>query len=351
LLVEEEEEHIQNNTYYIVDLIEFSLFRVSRMASIQRRGSVWRAVIRRTGHPTQVKSFPLKSAAEAWARKLEREMDAAEFVDRRSCKDTARSIMERYRQQVSPTKKGARWETVRLTKLLRAPWTAKSVNEVSRKDIADWKAAQTISGASLRREMVLLSSVFNHAINEWGMPIVNPMRGVSLPADSKARDRRPSATELGAIRSHFVKKKMGLLVDLAIETAMRLGELCQIRWSAIDVDRRCVRLADTKNGHPRLVPLSSRAVELLAEDRLVSPGEQLFPFSAESAGVYWREAMKTLGIRNLHFHDLRHEAITRMVPKFPNVVDLASVTGHRSLKQLQRYYNPDPLDLARRLDG
>ena len=320
------------------------------MASIQKRGKRWRAVVRRTGHATQIKTFPLKTAAESWARMVERDMDTAEFVDRRTYKETGRTLLERYRNEVSPKKKGARWEVIRLGKLAKAVWMVKPLNEVTRKDITDWMAAQTVSPPSLRREMVLLSSVFNYASEVWGLPVKNPIRGVSLPEDSKARERRPSATELGAIRAYFQNKQMGLAVELAIETAMRLGEIMSIKWQNVYTSERYVHLIDTKNGDERRVPLSTRAVALLkAAKEVRGEGEKVFSISTLSAGVYWRSAMKELGIEDLHFHDLRHEAITKMAERFANVLELAAVTGHRNLKYLQRYYNPCPTALAERL--
>ena len=303
-------------------------------------------MIRRSGHPVQIKTWPTKAAAEAWARKLETEMDQATFVDVRSYRATGADLLRRYHDEVSPKKKGARWEQVRLRKLMRAKWLAKPINDVQKLDVIRWKQAQSVSGPSLRREMVLLNSVFNHAKKEWGLPVVNPLHGVSRPADSQPRSRRPSTAELGAIRSHFSEKKMGLLVELAIETAMRLSELCSLKWGDVYMSERYVHLENTKNGSERKVPLSARAVELLQAH---AGAGYVFSFSAASAGVYWRRAMKELGIKDLHFHDLRHEATTRMATKLVNVLELAAVTGHKDLKMLQRYYNPDPTELAHKL--
>lgn len=317
------------------------------MASIQRRGKTWRAVIRRTGYSSQIKSFPLKAAAEAWARKVERDMDMVEFVDRKSYRGTCIDLMERYAKEVSPTKKGERWEQTRLKKLMRAPWAAKPANDVTKTDIEKWKASLTVSNSTIRREMVLAGSVFSHAKKKWHLPVLNPFDGVCKPLDGKARDRRPSTTELGALRTHFQKKPgMLLLMELAIETAMRLGELCSLQWRDVHLKERYIHLRDTKNGQPRNVPLSPAAVAMLEGPKHVG---RLFSFSAGTAGIYWREACKVLGIEDLHFHDLRHEATTRLAEKLTNVLELAAVTGHRDLKMLNRYYNPTPTDLAMKL--
>lgn len=316
------------------------------MASLQKRPTGWRAVIRRKGHAPQIKTFRIKSAAEAWAREIERDMDRAEFVDRRSFKKTARELMENYRDTVSPGKKGAHWEKVRLKKLMREPWTLKPVNEITRSDITSWRDSQGVSGASVRREMTLLSSVFNHAIKELGYPIKNPLQGVSKPKENEARNRRPTGSEFGALRSRFEKTSMELLVELATETAMRLGELCSLKWVDVHLEERFIRLYDTKNGSPRDVPLSKRAVQLLQAQ---PKAEKVIGITAGTAGVYWREACKELGIEDLHFHDLRHEATTRLAAKL-DMLELSRVTGHKDPRMLRRYYNPTPAELADKLD-
>lgn len=318
------------------------------MASIQKRGDAWRAVIRRKGHKTQIETFRLKSQAEAWARKVEGEMDAAKFVDVRSFKRTARELMEEYRDKVSPTKKGGRAERVRINKLIRdVAWTRKPINEVTRLDITNWVEGQTIKPASVRRYMNLLSAVFGYYVKK-GLPVVNPMQGVSRPDDSRKRDRRPTTAELGAIRAFFSEKrrKMLLVMELAIETAMREGEIAALTWENVHLEERYVHLPDTKNGDYRNVPLSSRAVELLRAQPLKVGS--VAGLTAGTICTYWRETCATLGIKNLRFHDLRHEATTVLADKL-HILDLRLVTGHKDLKQLQRYYNQTASQIAQKI--
>lgn len=329
------------------------------MATIQKRGDTYKVVVRRTGYPSQTKTFETKASAEAWARAVEASMDAGKFQDRRTCKLTSFELMTRYETEVVPTKRGWRAEQMRLGKLRRIiPWVNKPINDVNRMDVVMWRDARlrSVSSATVRREMIQLSGMFSYAQKEWLLPIENPMRGVSKPADSKARSRRPSLAELGALRTLFKNNVMGALMDMAIETAMRLSELTTMTWEQVDVDSRCVHLLMTKNGEPRDVPLSSRALEVLEEQkvrwtvwRFTKVGqrnpEAVFCMTADVAGRNWREACEQLGIKDLHFHDLRHEATTRMAKKL-NHLQLAKVTGHKDMKQLQRYYNPEARELA-----
>ena len=144
---------------------------------------------------------------------------------------------------------------------------------------------------------------------------------------------------------------MGWSVLLAIETAMRIGELCALTVNDYDPVGRSATLHDSKNGDARAVPLSKRAIEIL--NRLTEGkerDEKIFPVSAESLGLYFRDARNKAGVTNLKFHDTRHEAATRISKKLSNVLELSAVTGHRSLSSLRRYYNPTATELASRLD-
>ena len=318
------------------------------MASIQRRGDSWRAVIRRTGHKTQIQTFTLKSQAEAWARKVEGEMDAAKFVDVRSYKRTAGELMEEYREKVSPTKKGARSERTRLAMFIRTiPWAKKPINEVTRLDVTNWMESLKVQSATVRRYMNLLSAVFNH-FSAKGLPVVNPLRGVSRPADSKKRKRRPTTAELRALRASFKKrrKSMALPMELAIETAMREGELAVLEWPNVNLKERWAHIPDSKNSDERTVPLSTKAVKLLSE-RPAKTGK-VIGLTAGTICTFWRETCKELGIKGLRFHDLRHEATTRLAGQL-HILDLRLVTGHRDLEELKTYYNQTAAQIAKKL--
>lgn len=334
------------------------------MASFEERCGKWRAVVRRTGYKPQSKTFATKTKAKEWARQIEVQMDNAEFLVANSVKDTAREVFLRFRDEVCPDRRGGKWEATRIGRFAAQPWMNKPINKILKSDIEAWKNEMllTKSPGTVRRELSLMSKVFSHAKKVWHMPVVNPVREITRPADSEARERRPTAFELAQLANHFEGKPMWVVMHLAIETAMRLGEITSLTWSQVHLEERYIQLVKTKNGDKRKVPLSREAVRILqgvlkpviAEYRArgYHPNkEKLFSFSAASAGVYWREACKKLKIEDLHFHDLRHEAITRLTPKFTNIMELSAVTGHRDMKCLRRYYNPKMTYLADRMDA
>lgn len=332
-------------------------------------GGRFRAVIRKAGFKVRSGIFPTRKAAENWARDIERDIDRRQYKDpKHFAKDTIGALFEKFRDEVSPKRKGHRWEVVRINAMVRdAEFMKRRVPELQAKDLREWRDARLskISPQSVNREMNLLSKVFTHAIKEWDYPWkVNPMREVGRPAGAagKPRNRRWSDTEIETIlaAAKYDPDKVpvkgmdyvpwGLL--LIIETAMRPNEFCSALVRDAQLERRCLVLHDSKNGDARNVPLSTKAVKIVAT--LVKgkkPDDTLFPISSQTLGNYYRELRKTAGLADadLRFYDGKHEAISRMAPKFRDAVELSKVTGHRDLKSLSVYYNPTVDELADKL--
>lgn len=329
-------------------------------------GGRYRAVVRRTGYKARSDIFETKKAAEAWARSVEREMDTRRYVDPgEALRTTVAQLLDRYILEVVPTHKGGRWEEVRIRRLLEdAEFTRRRLDQLRPDDLRAWRDTRLtdVAPATVNRELNLLSGVFSHAIKEWSIPLAsNPVHLLKRPPAGKPRRRRWSETEIQRLldaagfdesRSPEVGRDyVGWALLLAIETAMRLGELCALRVADIDLPGRVAHLHDTKNGDGRIVPLSRRAGELLA--RLLAgkaADDAVFPVCSESLGLYYREARTKAGLTDLRFHDARHEAAIRLSKKLPNVIELSAVTGHRSLQSLKIYYHPDAADLAAKLD-
>jgi integrase len=138
------------------------------------------------------------------------------------------------------------------------------------------------------------------------------------------------------------------LVQLALETAMRRGELLALEWQYVDLKKRLAYLPMTKNGEARTVPLSQKAATILSGLPKAISG-RIFPISPMALRKAFERACESAGINDLHFHDLRHTATTRLAERLPNLVELASVTGHKDVRMLARYYHPKAEDLAKKL--
>ena len=129
---------------------------------------------------------------------------------------------------------------------------------------------------------------------------------------------------------------------------MRRSEILNLQWRNVDLSARTALLEDTKNGEKRVVPLSSTAVITLSNlPRHISG--RVFPMTPCAVSAAFDRAASRASVPNVRFHDLRHTAITAMASKLPNLIELSAVSGHKSLKMLQRYYHPSARELAMKL--
>ena len=322
--------------------------------------------------PTISRTFSAKSEALAWARVEESEQDQGTWRDRSSAQSTTLHVLlERYARDVAPSKRGADVEKIRIKTMQRDPISRYKLAALTPPVLAQWRDARLASGvqgSTINRELNLLSAVINWARKELMVAIENPVAGIRRPPAGRERDRRLEAGEearlLEALESRpgpvqGAKRSGGYRVGsrnpwikpvvlLAIETAMRQGELVSLTWNNIDTEACTAHLEDTKNGECRTVPLSSRAVAVLK----VLPREtngRVFPITTQAVKLAWKRATARAGIEDLHFHDLRHEATSRLAEKLPNLIELAAVTGHKDLRMLKRYYHPRAADLAKKL--
>ena len=302
-------------------------------------------------------SFDTKSEAQAWAA-----LKRTELLDNKnSIKDvTVGDLLSDYAKKVSSRKKGERWELIRLKAIRQMPVAKARLPKLSASDIAAWRdeRLKAVSGATVNREWTLLSNVFTVAINEWRFLTDHPMKGVKRPKESPPRDRRITKGETEKIvlasgydRQTEPKEIMQIVCVaflFAIETAMRAGEILKLARDDVDFEKRVAVLRETKNGTARRVPLSTEAVRLLKQLPENDTGF-LFGITSASLDANFRKIKKRAMIEDLHFHDTRHEAITRLAKKL-DVLDLARMAGHKDLRQLMTYYNATAEELAAKLD-
>lgn len=326
------------------------------MASFRQRNGKWQARVIRDGYPDQTKTFQSKADAEKWARAIESAIDKGQFVTTTEAHRTTLSdVIARYLVEITPTMKGATEDAIRLKAILRKPIAKWSMANLSAARIAAYRdeRLKEVSAGTVIRELAYLSSIINHARREWGINVSNPVQMVRKPQSPQARSRVLTEDEIGKLlhalepqgrRSHWTKPA----VQLALETAMRRGELLSLRWEYIDLQARTAFLPDTKNGESRTVPLSSAAAQVLSELSKHISGA-VIPVKFFSLDAAFKRACKRAGLQEVRFHDLRRTAITRMADKLPNVIELAAVSGHKSLMVLKRYYRPAPIDLAKKL--
>lgn len=337
------------------------------MASIRRRGKRWFVEVYVDGK-RRGRSFDTKGECAGWALRMESELRQPEGPP----SVTFGEACARYREEVSPTHRGARWESVRLQMLERMPIAAVPLAELTAARLTEWRDGRlkVVAPGSVRREMNLLASVLESCRREWGYIAINPLRDVRRPKAPPARRRRISDAAIDAVVSGlgYVRgarpvtssQRVAICWLLCLETAMRAGEVLGLTWR--DVAPKSVSLPKTKNGDARQVPLSTAARELIA---LLGPGEldaQVAGVSPGNRDALWRagraravERATKAGaaelareVADLHFHDSRAEAIFRLSKRL-DVLELARMVGHRDPRSLMLYYATTADELADKL--
>lgn len=326
------------------------------MASIRQRGETWQARVIRKGYPPEVRTFSNRADARRWAAEVEAAMQRGQHhANAGTNAETMRQALERYAWEVSPGKRGGKDEIIRIRAIQRSKLAGFALVNLTPQAVAQFRdeRLRCVKAGAVIRDLALISSVINHARREWGLTIENPCELVRKPAAPPGRSRVLTATEernlLCALQPIGRRSPWAFAAtQLALETAMRRGELLALDWRHVDLEARTAFLPLTKNGMTRTVPLSTRAVAVLS----ATPGERTGPVLKISAATLHQaffRARKRAGIGDLHFHDLRHTAATRLAAKLPNVIELAAVTGHQTVQMLKRYYHPDATVLARKL--
>ena len=308
------------------------------------------------------KTFTNKQKAKSWVREIEYQLEQQENDGVKEI-FTLGQLFRKYAREVSPSKKGERWEIIRLNHLetFKAFASIKLI-ELKREDIEGWinERLESVKSSSVNRELNLISHCLTQA-RRWHLMNHNPFKDLQRPKNPPARFRRISDHEIQQLDLVMAYRTdtplqhqyqfVALAFRFAIETALRAGEICALTNAMINTQTRVIKIPAeiTKNGHPRDVPLSTHAIELLKQ--LPEPENQhgpIFQLKSSSLDVLFRKYRDKTTIQDLHFHDTRHEAITRLAAKL-DVLDLARVVGHRDIKQLMVYYNKTAEELAQQL--
>ena len=358
------------------------------MAYISQRGEYWRAEIRRRGYKPVYRTFDTKQQAQKWARRIEGEMDSSAYVDRSASeRTTLREALERYRRDIVPEKRHPYQENRRIDRWVHHELAYRTLAHLRGADFAKYRDERRAAGKAentIRLELQIVSHLYEIARKEWGMEgLPNPLDNIRKPSGSQARDRRLRRGEfeklcslLSSSGNHWVAPAF----ELAIETSLRQGALFGIRWEWLDVENRMIRFppdargADNK-GVPAVLPLSRRAIDVfrtlaaIAEDRHLRMARSAYgPADVNFAGLkgrvfgtttnavvcVWKRAIKAASvddpeITTLRWHDLRHEAASRLFEKGLHPMEVASITGHRSMQMLKRYTHLRPESLLDKL--
>ncbi len=316
------------------------------MASIRKLPSgKFNARVTRQGYPVKSKSFITRSDADRWARSIESEMDRGVFVCRSEAEATTLSnALVRYLKEVVPGKKGKVQEEKRIGLWLQDPLAKRSLASLRGADFATWRdrRLEDVSPATCVRDLALLSHVFTIARTDWGIAVSNPIQDIRKPRVNNARSRRLEGDEEARLLSACTKHPyLSRMIVLALETGMRRSEIVFLTWS--EISGSVIEKKDSKNGEARTIPLTQKAKAALG-DRGIG---RLFPTFPRKA---WELALKKAGLLDFTFHDLRHEAVSRLFERGLNQFEVAAVSGHKTMQILNRYTHLKPADLLKKME-
>lgn len=348
----------------------------------QLKSGFWQAVIRKKGFPQQSKSFKFKKDCESWATDVEAKMNRGTFSDMSEAESmTIAKGLKKYLEEVTPNKKGAYQDTNRINKLIQnTKISSKSLASFKSSDCAKYRdsmANRGLSASTINKELSVISCLYDVALKDWGISCINPVKQIAKPKVENSRERRLSPLEEKYLLRALTDNSAGdrsnnIVVNIvlfSIETGMRKSEPFKLEWPDIDLKGRVAYLRDTKNGKPRAVPLSTKAVKILKgnnddNEKKIKRGK-VFNTTYSALTQSFRRAIKRAiriynketetdsrlddFLEDFTYHDLRHEATTRLADKL-QMHELMKVTGHSDARMLARYYHPKPEDLAKKLD-
>jgi integrase len=290
----------------------------------------------------------------AWGRAEESFLDGQSLPLPKVPQTTLGALLERYRDTITPTKRGASSESCRLSRMIVAPMGSLTLQDLEPAHIAAYRDTRLrqVKPGTVRREMAILRSALEVARRDWGLALVNPAAQVARPVVHDARDRRLRSGEWERIHEALKdgrNAEMASFLRLAVETALRRGELLKLSWEHIDLERRVALIPDTKNGRARTIPLTPEATRVLGS--LEARQGRVFKLTGSAVQQAWKRLCRRAGIADLRVHDLRHEALSRLSELGLNTPELAVVSGHRDVRMLLRYTHVQPASLAMKIAG
>jgi integrase len=326
------------------------------MAHLKKRKSgKWTAEIRQPDNKYISKTFLKKSNASNWAREVEYQLDKQQYEDfSNSARLTLGDLIMRYRDEITPTKKGSACEMHKLNLMLRHKIAKCRLLELKAKNIFDFKSDIRINRkpATINKYIHYIYTIWETAKVQWdiALPSRNPASLVSKEKIKTKIDRILSPDEYRDLLVAGSKSNLPFLADIiefAYITAMRFGEITKLEVKDIDFHKSIAKLLDTKNGEDRTVPLTKRALEICDKYRFRNA---LFDIKRDQFRHYYEQACSRAKIKDFRFHDLRACAITNLFLKGWSVAEVSVVSGHKSWSELKRYTRIKPLDLVKKIN-
>ncbi|MBK0062187.1 MULTISPECIES: tyrosine-type recombinase/integrase [unclassified Acinetobacter] len=313
------------------------------MATFQKRNGRVTATVRIKHHPAKSKTFNTKKEAKSWADDLEHQLKNEN--NKIYTHVTLEQALTEYRDTVSTTKKGAKQEKVRINQLLKLMNVEISLSDINKEflnSFLDFRL-EKVSPSTAKRDMQLLSSILTWCVEKKFWLNASPMTNFKLPQANPHRERVIYEHEIELLLKHL-SGELKYIFMIALETGMRLGEICSLEWERIYLDKHYLHLKTTKNGRSREVPLSKVAIQTFKQMNPKKSG-LIFNYQSQYASSDFMKARIEAGLNDLTFHDTRHTAATRIAKKL-TLLDLCKMFGWSDPKRAMIYYNPTSSQIA-----
>jgi integrase len=330
------------------------------MATIRSRNGKYFVEVRKLGFRSVRKTFDTKAAAKAFAVQTEAAMDNGSWIDVHEQRTTyVGPLLERYITEIHPIRPFGK------SKLALVRVTARAFSNVKIADlkpgvILTYAKQRAVSPHTLTQEMCYFAQAIDTARTLWGAPLAdNPVRTtmkvmsqIGMLGASRKRDRRLANGELEALLKAAGDHWIAPMIRIAVESGMRQMEIQQLAWEDIDFENNTILIRNRKHptkkiGNDQVIPMFPGVRKVLLEE-YGSSKQRGRVFDVQlSASVSDRFALlcKRARVDGLRFHDLRHEAISRMFERGMDIPQVAAVSGHKTWTQLKRYTQLRPEDL------
>ena len=302
------------------------------MATLRKRNQKWQVQVRIRNYGSTSKTFINKKDALQWSREKEIELQRSVIKYKRQKFPVTKELIKKYIDNISIKKRGYEFEKYCFNNFLRTSFSNLPVNQISTLHLSEYRdlRLEKVKASTFLRELNLIRHFFNILKKEWGYEINNPCNNLTKPKVFQKRERRLNEYEYNfLVKGNYSHTILRNIIEIALETGMRRGEILNIKKEHIKANTLLIPI--TKNGHQRVIPLTMKAKYILNNSKLP------FPMSANAVRLAWERLKKKGNIKDLHFHDLRHEAISRFFEKGLSIPEVALISGHKDVRMLFRY--------------
>jgi integrase len=326
------------------------------MASIRKRKDKYQAQVRINGQSTS-KTFTSLANAKSWARCMETKAEASSISIKKYQPANFAEVLEVYLEKVTPLKGNTSVEPIIIRLLMRSDWVQKPLSLLTTADVAAYRdeRLREVKSSSLHRQFCIIKHAAKIAEEEWGWDacshVFNSIKIRRTPPSGVKRLSEVDTQCLIHAAASCRNRLMQPLIMLALETGMRRGELLSLRWDGVDFNHHQISLQKTKSGYPRRIPMTQTSEGVLKALWEASEGQGglVFNLSPNAVRLAFGRIRQRSGLPGVRFHDLRHEAISRLFERGLTMPEVASISGHRSLSQLMRYSHADTKSLVNKM--